>query len=141
MSGAGKRNHSHKKGGRHPPSSSSMLENPQIHYDPQFVQQQSNATLQYPRDVAYSHRQLEGNTSDPHYDGADPADSHLYINSQLNTAYNSPDQSQLQISQYAAPEFQSPYHNPYNLGVGLQYVSGKCLLGQHDMRMSDVLQG
>lgn len=127
MSGAGRRNPNHKKGGRHPPSPPT-LDDPRVHYDPQFIQQQSNAAVQYPRSIAYSHRRLEANAPGQHYDGANPADSRLYMNSQLNTAYNSPDQHQLHIGQYGAPEFQGPYHDPYNLGVGIQYVSVICLL-------------
>ena len=140
MSGTERRNPHHKKRGRHPPSAQT-LDDTQVQYDPHFIQQHPNAARQFPRNFAYSHRRLEANAPGTHYDGTNPADSRLYMNSQTSTVYNSPGQDHLQVAPYNVPEFQGPYHNPYNLGVGIQYVSATCLLRQPNMRKSDKHQG
>jgi hypothetical protein len=93
------------------------------------MRQQQNAALQHQFDTyAYNLQRLQAHNPGAQYENAHAADNRSYINSRSNTAVSSPEQRQAQIIQYDIPDFQGPYHNPYNLGVGIPYVSATDLV-------------
>lgn len=127
MSGPGRRNPNMKKGTRRPPQPPAP-DNYKVQFDPHFMQQQ-HVPLQNPRNAyPYNFRHLQANAPGTQYDKANAAENRPYMNSRPNTTFDSPEPHHVQIGQYGAPDFQGSYHNPYNIGLGIQYVSAISLL-------------